>query len=59
MIFDAAFVSEIIKGGRDLKALKMQDNRFMMPEVIKYTDYINTGYEAMMQKQKQARKQQK
>lgn len=31
----------------------------MLPEVVEYKDYINTGFDAMMRKQKRAKEQQK
>ena len=53
------FSADIIKGARDLKVLKQIGNKFVLPEVVNYNDYINTGFDAMMAKQKAAKNKQK
>jgi len=55
LCFSAAYAADVIKGARDLKFLKQIGNKFVLPQVVKYKDYINQGFETMMLKQKQAK----
>lgn len=42
-----------------MQTLSQIQNKYVLPEVVSYSDYINSGYEALMRRQKEAKKQQK
>jgi hypothetical protein len=49
--------SDVIPGLNELKDMKIVKNLFQMPNVISYKDYINTGYDNVMEKHREARRQ--
>ena len=53
------FNTEVVKEAKEFASLKHTRNQFSMPEVVEHKDYINTGFDAMMRKQKKAKQQQK
>ena len=56
LIMDVGYVSDAVKGVNELKSLSRISNVFVLPEVVPYKDYINTGYDALMRRQKNAKK---
>lgn len=53
------FNTDVVKEAKEFATLKHNRNQFSMPEVVEHKDYINTGFDAMMRKQKKAKQQQK
>lgn len=50
---------DTIAGIGDLADMKVIKNKFQLPRVVSYKDYINTGYEDAMSKHREARAEQK
>ncbi len=40
--------NDVFEDGRDLHGLIRHDNVYVLPKEVKYTDYINSGYEALV-----------
>jgi len=59
LLMEAGYVTDAIRGARELKSLKHIHNKFILPEAVSYNDYINSGYDAMMRKQKKLKQQKK
>ena len=57
MTLELKYHIDVIKEAREFKNLKRNQNQFLLPEVVEYKDYINTGFDAMMRKQKKAKEQ--
>lgn len=53
------FNSEAVKELPELKSLKVMQNKFQLPKILSYSEYINAGYDDFMKKQKDAKKQEK
>jgi len=51
--------ADAIKELPELKSLKVFDNKFQLPKILSYKEYIDSGYEDFMKKQKDAKKQEK
>ena len=59
LVMKACLHADIIRGSRELQQLTQIKNCFIYPEVVSYSDYINSGYEALMRRQKEAKQLQK
>ena len=57
MTLELKYHTDAVKEAREFKNLKHNRNQFQLPEVVEYKDYINTGFDAMMRKQKRAKQQ--
>jgi len=55
LLFDCNFSHEV-KNIQSFKQFKCLQNKFIMPEVVSYKEYINEGFYAIMRKQKEAKK---
>jgi hypothetical protein len=49
LLFDLRYAfSEIFEDGKDLQGLIRSNNIYVLPKQVKYDDYINNGYDALV-----------
>ena len=52
MTMSLSFNLDTVREARQLKDMARSENRYLLPKQVAYADYINTGFDELMRKQK-------